>query len=103
MRRVPRLAAQHPEYLQEQLHDAAEGRRPSMGRDHARLLAPLSREETDAIAEYLASIAPAPPAGRRLSGAQAVLPATIFVESQARSRLPRTNPSDDHSSKRTWP
>jgi len=57
-KRVPRLAAQHSEYLQEQLHDAAEGRRPSMGRDHARLLAPLSHDEVGAIAEYLASLAP---------------------------------------------
>jgi cytochrome c553 len=57
-KRVPRLAAQHPEYLQEQLHDAAEGRRPSMGRDHARLLERLGRDDIDAIAEYLAGLAP---------------------------------------------
>jgi cytochrome c553 len=56
--RVPRLAAQHPEYLAEQLHDAVEGRRPSMGRDHARLLMRMNPDEIDAIAEYLAGIAP---------------------------------------------
>jgi cytochrome c553 len=56
--RVPRLAAQHPQYLGEQLHDAAEGRRPSMSADHARLLARLSREDIDAISEYLSRIAP---------------------------------------------
>lgn len=62
--RVPRLAGQHREYLDEQLHDAAEGRRPSMERDHARLLARLSRDEIGAIAEYLAGLSPAP-ASRR--------------------------------------
>lgn len=56
--RVPRLAAQHPEYLGEQLHDAAEGRRPSMGRDHARLLGHLSRSDIDALVEYLAAEPP---------------------------------------------
>jgi cytochrome c553 len=55
-RRVPRLAGQHPEYLDEQLHDALEGRRPSMGRDHARLLAHLSSDDMDAIARYLSAI-----------------------------------------------
>jgi cytochrome c553 len=103
-RRVPRLAAQHPEYLQEQLHDAAEGRRPSMGRDHARLLTPLSRDEIDAIAEYLAGLSPAPLGARRPSGAEALVPAaTAFVELQARSRSARTSPIDDRSSKRRWP
>lgn len=55
---VPRLAGQHRAYLAEQLRDAAEGRRPSMGRDHARLLAPLSSSDVDAIAEYLAGLVP---------------------------------------------
>lgn len=55
---VPRLAGQHRTYLAEQLRDAAEGRRPSMSRDHARLLAPLSSDDLDAIAEYLAELAP---------------------------------------------
>ncbi|SRR5579875_27236 len=71
-KRVPRLAAQHVQYLQGQLHDAAEGRRPSMGRDHARLLAPLSRDDIDAIAQYLAGLAPTQRESRRLSGAGAI-------------------------------
>ncbi len=54
--RVPRLAGQHPEYLDEQLHDAAEGRRPSMEPDHARLLTRLSSDDMDAVAQYLAGI-----------------------------------------------
>jgi cytochrome c553 len=55
--RVPRLAGQYAEYLNEQLHDAAEGRRPSMGPDHARLLTRLSSDDMDALARYLAGIA----------------------------------------------
>lgn len=56
--RIPRLAAQHVEYLEDQLHDAAEGRRPSMGLDHARLLSKLTRSEIDALAAYLAATPP---------------------------------------------
>ena len=56
---VPRLAGQHPEYLGEQLHDAAEGRRPSM-RGHARRLQTLSGEEIDGLAVYLAGMRSAP-------------------------------------------
>ncbi len=56
---VPRLAGQYAEYLDEQLHDAAEGRRPSMGSQHARLLKGMSGDDMDAIAQYLAGIAPA--------------------------------------------
>lgn len=56
--RVPRLAGQYPEYLAEQLHDAAEGRRPGMGRDHMRVLARLSSDDLDAIAQYLTGIDP---------------------------------------------
>ena len=56
--RVPRLAAQHSAYLAEQLRDAAEGRRPSMEHDHARLLARLSVDDLNALAEYLAGVAP---------------------------------------------
>jgi cytochrome c553 len=66
--RVPRLAGQHVEYLTQQLADAAEGRRPSMGRDHARTLMRLDRAELGALAAYLASLepqgAPAGAAGR---------------------------------------
>ena len=61
--RVPRLAGQHVEYLSQQLADAAEGRRPSMARDHAQTLTRIDRAELDALASYLASLEPqAPPA-----------------------------------------
>lgn len=66
--RVPRLSGQHREYLAEQLHDAAEGRRPSMSRDHARLLSRLSGDDLDVIAEYLAAVAPATPAAPGTAG-----------------------------------
>jgi cytochrome c553 len=61
--RVPRLAGQHAQYLDDQLHDAAEGRRPSMSRDHARVLAALSSDEMEAISRYLAGAGPAEPNG----------------------------------------
>ena len=51
--RAPRLAGQHAQYLDEQLHDAAEGRRPSMEPDHARVLARLSSDEILALSRYL--------------------------------------------------
>lgn len=57
--RVPALAGQHPEYLLEQLHDAAVGERPSMERDHARLLKGLSADDIAALAAHLAALAPA--------------------------------------------
>jgi cytochrome c553 len=56
--RVPRLAGQHIEYLSQQLADAAEGRRPSMARDHAQTLTRIDRAELDALASYLASLTP---------------------------------------------
>jgi cytochrome c553 len=53
---VPRLAGQHVEYLIRQLGDAAEGRRPAMGRDHARVLLRLDSTETAALAAYVAAL-----------------------------------------------
>jgi len=70
--RVPRLAGQHPEYLAEQLHDTAEGRRPSMERDHARLLKRLSGDDLGAMALYLGSFSPAAPSSSRANGEQGV-------------------------------
>jgi cytochrome c553 len=54
--RVPRLAGQHVEYLIRQLYDALEGRRPAMGRDHARTLARLEPAQIASLAAYLASL-----------------------------------------------
>ena len=53
---VPRLAGQHVEYLIRQLGDAAEGRRPGMGRDHTRVLLRLDPTETAALAAYAAGL-----------------------------------------------
>jgi len=60
---VPRLAGQHEEYLTRQLADALEGRRPAMGRDHARILQPLSEAQRAALASYLSQLRTAPTAG----------------------------------------
>lgn len=61
---VPRLAGQYAQYLDEQLHDGAEGRRPGMDPDHTRVLARLSSDDMEAICEYLAGLAPRPPSRR---------------------------------------
>lgn len=53
---IPRLAGQHVEYLIRQLGDAAEGRRPGMGRDHTRVLLRLDSTETAAVAAYVAGL-----------------------------------------------
>jgi len=51
--RVPRLAGQHPEYTQQQLSDAREGRRPNMEPDHALLLAHAEASDLAAVATYV--------------------------------------------------
>lgn len=71
--RVPRLAGQHSQYLAEQLRDATVGARPSMQRDHSRLLAQLGAEDLDALSLYLAALAPTVDAPEGRSGpAQAI-------------------------------
>jgi len=52
--RVPRLAGQRPEYTATQLHDAAEGRRLAMERDHARIVARMDARDIAGIAVCLA-------------------------------------------------
>ncbi|MGH8257573.1 MAG: c-type cytochrome [Steroidobacteraceae bacterium] len=56
---VPRLAGQHSEYLAEQMREATHGGRPGMERDHARLFAKLGIDDVNALARYLAEVAPA--------------------------------------------
>jgi len=55
---LPRLAGQHPEYLLQELEGAAQGRRPTMTRDHAPLVMQLSSQQLQAIARYLAHVDP---------------------------------------------
>lgn len=50
---VPRLGGQDYDYLLRQLHDALEGRRPTLSGTHARLLEPLDAGELEGLADYL--------------------------------------------------
>jgi cytochrome c553 len=51
---APRLAGQHYMYLLRQLHDALEGRRPTLGDTHNRMLKDLDRDGLQALADMLA-------------------------------------------------
>jgi cytochrome c553 len=51
---VPRVAAQHAAYLQQQLDDSRSGRRESMTRSHAQLSRELSDADKIAVTQYLA-------------------------------------------------
>jgi len=52
-RRIPRLAGQHFEYLQRQIYDAVDHRRPNFSRGHIRMLAKLQREDIVGLADFL--------------------------------------------------
>lgn len=58
LKRYPRLAGQHYEYLLSQLHDAAEGRRPNFPPAHIHLLQSLGRPDFMGIADYLSRLGP---------------------------------------------
>jgi cytochrome c553 len=58
VKRYPRLAGQHPEYLLEQLQEAAEGRRPHFPPAHIRLLQSVNRTDFVGIADYLSRLGP---------------------------------------------
>lgn len=49
---VPRLAGQDYEYLLRQLHDAIDGRRPSLGASHAQVLRALDQPVLEGLADY---------------------------------------------------
>jgi cytochrome c553 len=49
---VPRLAGQDYQYLLRQLHDAIDGRRPSLAAAHAKALKPLDEAVLEGLAEY---------------------------------------------------
>jgi cytochrome c553 len=55
-RAVPRLAGQHYGYLVRQMYDAADGRRPSLSRAHARPVTTLAAHEVRAVSDYLSSL-----------------------------------------------
>lgn len=51
---VPRLAGQHSGYLMRQIHDAANGGRPPMSRDHRKLFEKLDYDDIYGLTDYLA-------------------------------------------------
>ena len=57
---VPQLAGQRYEYLLRQLHDAIEGRRPSMEGIHAPKLRDLDAQQLEGLADYLSRLSPSP-------------------------------------------
>jgi cytochrome c553 len=66
LRVVPELGGQDYDYLLRQLHDAVEGRRPSLTTTHARLLMRMDADQLEGLADYLSRLQPsegAEPAG----------------------------------------
>jgi len=55
---IPRLAGQHAAYLERQIHDAVDGRRPELTRSHGKRLEALDFEDVLGLADYLARIEP---------------------------------------------
>jgi cytochrome c553 len=54
---IPKLAGQHYDYLLRQMHDAVDGRRPTLSSDHVKKIKPLDLEELQALADYLSRAA----------------------------------------------
>ena len=54
---IPKLAGKHYEYLLRQMHDAVDGRRPTLSSDHVKKIKPLDLEELQALADYLSRAA----------------------------------------------
>jgi len=57
---IPRIAGQHYEYLQRQIYDAIDGRRPNFSTTHVRLLARLERDDIVGLADYLSRLSQPP-------------------------------------------
>jgi len=55
---IPRVGGQSYEYLLWQLHDAVEGRRPNMKREHLRRLQSLAMEDLEGVADYMSRLRP---------------------------------------------
>lgn len=53
-RAVPRLAGQHAAYLQRQVLDAVEGRRPRLHATHGAMFSRLSADSLEGLSDYLA-------------------------------------------------
>lgn len=53
---IPKLAGQHYAYLERQLEDALDGRRPNFSAVHIRLLTRLDREDIVGVADYLSRL-----------------------------------------------
>jgi cytochrome c553 len=53
-REIPRIAGQHSGYVMRQIYDAVDGRRPPLTRTHAERFKPLSFEEVQGLADYIA-------------------------------------------------
>lgn len=54
----PRLAGQHYQYLQGQLHAAVAGQRPNFPGDHVRLLAGFQNADFTGVCDYLSRLGP---------------------------------------------
>jgi cytochrome c553 len=55
---IPRLAGQHYGYLQRQLYDAVDGRRPTMLRTHSPRLEGLDFQQVRALSDFLSRLDP---------------------------------------------
>jgi cytochrome c553 len=58
LKRVPRLAGQHREYLLAQFHYIAEGRRPNSAASHGQLFRNLGQADSVDLAGYLSTLEP---------------------------------------------
>jgi len=58
VKRYPRLAGQHSEYLLDQLQEAVESRRPHFPTAHIRLLQSINRPDFVGLADYLSRLGP---------------------------------------------
>lgn len=58
LRRRPRLAGQHYQYLLRQLQETARNQRPGMDRAHVAMLKELAPEELEGVADYLSRLSP---------------------------------------------
>jgi cytochrome c553 len=55
-RDIPRIGGQHASYLERQIHDAVDGRRPALERTHGKRFAPFDYDEVRGLADYLSRI-----------------------------------------------
>jgi cytochrome c553 len=58
LKRYPRLAGQHYEYLLDQLHKVAQGRRPDSRSTHMHLLQGFKQSDYTGVADYLSRLGP---------------------------------------------